>query len=49
MFNIHDFVKNTPKHTRYRRQIERITGKNGYTENIEKAVNGAIENIDSGC
>jgi len=49
MFNIHDFVQKTPKHTRYRRQIERITAKNGYTENIEKAVSGAIENIDSGC
>ncbi len=49
MFNIHDFVQKTPKHTRYRRQIERITAKNGYTENIEKAVMGAIENIDSGC
>lgn len=49
MFNIHDFVQKTPKHTRYRRQIERITAKNGYTENIEKAVTGAIENIDSGC
>lgn len=49
MFNIHDFVQKTPKHTRYRRQIERITAKNGYTENIEKAVNDAIKNIDSGC
>ncbi len=49
MFNIHDFVQKTPKHTRYRRQIERITAKNGYTENIERAVNSAIENIDSGC
>lgn len=49
MFDIHDFVQKTPKHTRYRRQIERITAKNGYTENIEKAVTGAIENIDSGC
>jgi hypothetical protein len=49
MFNIHDFVQKTPKHTRYRRQIERITAKNGYTENIEKAVSGAMENIDSGC
>lgn len=48
-FDIHDFVQKTPKHTRYRRQIERITAKNGYTENIEKAVAGAIENIDSGC
>ncbi len=49
MFNIHEFVQKTPKHTRYRRQIERITAKNGYTENIEKAVNGAIDNIDAGC
>jgi hypothetical protein len=49
MFNIKDFVQKTPKHTRYRRQIERITAKNGYTENIEKAVNDSILNIDSDC
>lgn len=46
MLNIHNLVSKSPKHTRYRRQLERITAKNGYTENIEKAVEGAIKNIE---
>lgn len=49
MFNIHDLVTNTPKHSRYRRQLERITNKNGYTVNVEAAVEGSIKNIDSNC
>ncbi len=49
MFNIHDLVSKSSKHNRYRRQLERITNKNGYTANIETAVEGSIKNIDSGC
>jgi len=49
MFNIKDLLNKPNKQTRYRRQIERITAKNGYTENIERAIDGAIKNIDESC
>lgn len=38
------------KRSRYQRQLERIRAKNGYTENIEKAVSAAIKNVfEDGC
>jgi hypothetical protein len=49
MLDINNLVSKTSKHTRYHRQIERITAKNGYTENIEKAVGDAISNISHDC
>lgn len=40
-------LKSAPSTTnvRYRRQLERIVAKNGYVQNIEQAVKGAIENV----
>ncbi len=35
----------TTKRSRYQRQLERIRSKNGYTENIEKAVTAAVKNV----
>lgn len=49
MLDIQNLVSRKPKHTRYKRQLERINAKNGYTENIEKAVDGAVKNVDAGC
>lgn len=49
MFDARSLIQATPKHTRYRRQLERISAKNGFTENIEKAVKGAIDNIERDC
>lgn len=49
MFNVNNLVSNTQKHSRYRRQLERINNKNGYTINIETAIDGSIKNIESGC
>ena len=45
MFNINDLKAKTEKHNRYRRQLERITAKNGFTQNIEQAVDNAVKNI----
>lgn len=45
MFNINELKNRTSKNTRYTRQLERITAKNGYTQNIEIAVTGAVKNI----
>jgi len=47
MLNIQNLVSKGQKQTRYRRQLERISADKGYTENIEKAVEGAIKNIDA--
>ncbi len=49
MFNISELKNKTSKHTRYRRQLERITAKNGFTQNIEQAVEGAVKNINNSC
>jgi len=49
MLNIKDLVSKPAKHNRYRRQLERITSKNGYTTNVEVAIDGAIKNLDSNC
>jgi len=49
MFNINEIKNKSGKHARYRRQLERITAKNGYIQNIEKAVEGAIKNIQEKC
>ena len=49
MFNINEIKNKFGKHARYRRQLERITAKNGYTQNIEKAVESAVENIQEKC
>jgi len=48
MFNIKD-IKKKPRHNaRYQRQIERITGEKGYVQNIEKAVEDSVRNIQAG-
>jgi hypothetical protein len=49
MFNVNDLKTKSTKNARYRRQIERITAKNGYTKNIEQAVEGAIKNVQEKC
>ena len=49
MFNINDLRAKTEKHNRYRRQLERITAKNGFTQNIELAVENAVKNIKENC
>ncbi len=49
MFSIEDLKNKPAGHVRYRRQIERITAKNGFTQNIETAVEGALVNINEGC
>ncbi len=49
MFNIND-IKMKPRHrARYQRQIERVTSDKGHTQNIEKAVEDSIKNIQAGC
>lgn len=48
MFNIKDIKQKPRKHARYQRQIERVTGDKGYTQNIEKAVEESIRNIQAG-
>lgn len=35
----------TTKRSRYKRQLERIRSKNGYTDNIEKAVSATVKNV----
>jgi len=49
MFDINNFKKRSETNVRYRRQLERITAKNGYTQNIERAVEGAVQNIKDKC
>jgi len=49
MFNINELKTKKHKHTRYRRQLDRITAKNNYVQNIEAAVDGAINNISEKC
>jgi Z1 domain/Type III restriction enzyme, res subunit len=49
MFNVNDLKTKSTKNARYRRQIERITAKNGYTKNIEQAVEGAVKNVQEKC
>lgn len=45
MFNINNFKTSTTKHARYSRQLERINKKNGFTQSIEQAVEGSINNL----
>jgi hypothetical protein len=47
-FDIEEFKQKLTNHARYRRQLERITAKNGHTQNIEIAVAGALENLKAG-
>lgn len=49
MFDISELKTKSEKHARYRRQLERITSKNGHTQNIERAVEGSIKNIEEQC
>jgi hypothetical protein len=49
MFDIKDIKKKARTHARYQRQIERVTNDKGYTQNIEKAVEDSIKNIQAGC
>lgn len=49
MFNISELKTRSAKHARYRRQLERVTAKNGYIQNIEQAVDGAVKNIQEKC
>lgn len=48
MFDIKDIKKKPRRHARYQRQIERVTSDKGYTQNIEKAVEDSIKNIQAG-
>ena len=46
MFDIEKLKKaREVKRSRYQRQLERVRGKNGYTQNIEQAVSVAIKNV----
>jgi Z1 domain-containing protein/type III restriction/modification enzyme restriction subunit len=49
MFNINELKNKSGKNTRYSRQLERIKAKNSYVQNIEKAVEGAVKNIQGKC
>lgn len=47
-FDINRFLKDTRKPNQYERQIQRLIGSGKEVKSIEKAVRGAIDNLDNG-